>query len=316
MKLSKSLAELDAAANELLAKSKAAENTKSEETEKPDLTPDEVSEDATPTPEEEESTEDTEKSCGDSGMKKSENAEPEDEDEDEEDTEKSCNCDDSGLKKSEGSEDEDEDEDEEEPEEDEEDSEESNPEDIEKSIREDFESDESIRQGMEQSEFYAAVVDIFAKSLGDMQYDVQHTSRSQAAATEVLAKSLQAVMQTNKMLQADNDRLTRRITKLEKSINKGFERIMDSLDDISSQPVGMRKSLASISVHDRDFDRSLNGQKTTGGFESLSKSQVLDILNTELFSGNQSVTAQDIISYESGAPLRPSLQALVASKCK
>lgn len=316
MKLSKSLAELDAAANELLAKSKAAENTESEETEDTGLTPDEVSEDSTPTPEEdtensetseEDETEDTKKSnCGDSDLKKSDDSDTDEVDDDDE-MEKSCSCN-NGMKKSEDSDDEVEGEDE--------DSEEVTPADLEKSIRDDFESDESIRQGMENSEFYAAVVDIFAKSLGDMQYDVQHTGRAQAAATEVLVKSLQAVMQTNRMLQADNDRLTRRITKLEKSINQGFERIMDSLDDISSQPVGMRKSLASISVHDRDFDRSLNGQKTIGGFDSLSKSQVLDILNSELYSGNQNVTAQDIISYESGAPLRPNLQALVASKCK
>ena len=292
MKLTKSLAELDAAADELLAKSKAAEKPE-EDTE---VTPEEVSDDTTVTPE----TEDAE------------NAEPEKETKDE-DLEKCGGT----VKKSEETEPVEETEPEsEETEPETEEPEETEPEDVEKSIKEDFESDDTVKKGMESSEFYAAVVDIFAKSLGDMQYDVQHQGKAQAAATDILAKSLQAVMQTNRMLQADNDRLTRRISKLEKSISQGFDRIMDSLDEISSQPVGMRKSLASISVHDRDFDRSLNGQKTTGGFDSLSKSQVLDILNTELYSGNQNVTPQDIISYESGAPLKPNLQSLVASKCK
>ena len=292
MKLTKSLAELDAAADELLAKSKAAEKPE----ENTEVTPEEVSDDATVTPE----TEDAE------------NAEPEKETKDE-DLEKCGGT----VKKSEETEPVEETEPESEETEPEiEEPEETEPEDVEKSIKEDFESDDTVKKGMESSEFYAAVVDIFAKSLGDMQYDVQHQGKAQAAATDILAKSLQAVMQTNRMLQADNDRLTRRISKLEKSISQGFDRIMDSLDEISSQPVGMRKSLASISVHDRDFDRSLNGQKTTGGFDSLSKSQVLDILNTELYSGNQNVTPQDIISYESGAPLKPNLQSLVASKCK
>lgn len=298
MKLTKSLAELDAAADELLAKSKTTEKIKkSDEEDNDGVTPEEVSENATVTPD----TEDAENADAEKDEK---NEEPEDEEQDEEPVKKS---EDVEPVDEETEEDEDKDEDE---------GEDKSPDELEKSLREDFESDETVRKGMENSEFYAAVVDIFAKSLGDMQYDVQHQGKAQAAAADVLAKSLQAVIQTNKTLQSDNDRLTRRISKLEKSVSQGFDRIMDSLDEISSQPVGMRKSLSSISVHDRDFDQSLNGQKTVGGFDSLSKSQVLDILNTELYSGNQNVTPQDIISYESGAPLRPNLQSLVASKCK
>lgn len=292
MKLEKSLAELDAFADEMLAKSKAAE--KDEDADDNEVTPDEVSEDATPT----------------SNSEDAENAETDEEtpeknpEKKEDNVEKSCN--DSDLAKSDNA-------DEEEPEEDED---EETPEDVEKSIKDDFESDETVKKGMEGSEFYAAVVDIFAKSLGDMQYDVQSQGKAQAAATGILAKSLQAMMQANRTLQSDNERLTRRLNKLEKSMNKGFEQIMDSLDVMSSQPAHMRKSMASVSVHDRDFDSSLNGQKTIGGFESLSKSQVLTILNNELYSGNPNVTPQDIISYESGAPLRHDLQSFVASKFK
>lgn len=298
MKLEKSLAELDAFADEMLAKSKAAEKDEDADDNDNEVTPEEVSEDATPT----------------SNSEDAENAETDEEtpeknpEKKEDNVEKSCN--DSDLTKSDNA---DEDETEEEPEEDED---EETPEDVEKSIKDDFESDETVKKGMENSEFYAAVVDIFAKSLGDMQYDVQSQGKAQAAATGILAKSLQAMMQANRTLQSDNERLTRRLNKLEKSMNKGFEQIMDSLDVMSSQPAHMRKSMASVSVHDRDFDSSLNGQKTIGGFESLSKSQVLTVLNNELYSGNPNVTPQDIISYESGAPLRHDLQSFVASKFK
>ena len=89
---------------------------------------------------------------------------------------------------------------------------------------------------------------------------------------------------------------------------------MDSLDTSSSQPAHMRKSMVAVNVHDRDFDRSVNGVKTVGGFDTLSKSQVLGVLDNEFRSGNQNVTPSDIISYESGAPLRQDLQSLVASK--
>lgn len=291
MKLSKSLSELDAVADELLAKSKSKEDDD-------ELTPNDVSEDSTPDKEDADNADSSEEkdnepdetdegSEDEKPMKKSEDPEPADDEDDEPDET-------------------DESDEDNEPDSDE----------IEKSIKEDFTSDETINKSIQDSEFYSAIVDILAKSLGSVQFDVLSNSKSQSAASDILAKSIQAVIQANKSLQSENEKLTRRINKLEKSISQGFERVMDSLDEISSQPAHMRKSLASISVHNRDFDTSLNGQKTVGGFDSLSKSQVLDILNAELFSGNQNVTPQDIIGYESGAPLKQNLKTLVENKCK
>lgn len=287
MRLTKSLAELDAAADELLAKSKAAEEESADEEKEEEVKPEEVSEEATSDEKEKaEETEDKEET-----VEKSEESEEFSEETDE---------------KSEETEETDEEEDEEE----------ETAEDVQKSFQEDFKADETIQKGVGDSEFNAAVIEILAKALGDMQYDIHRSGKTQGAATDILAKSLQAVMQTNQRLQADNDKLTRRINKLEKSITHGFERVMDSLDEISSQPASMRKSVASIAVHDRDFGQSLNGHKTVTGFESLSKAQVLGVLNAELYAGNQNVTPSDIISYESGAPLREDLKALVSNKCR
>ena len=290
MKLSKSLSELDAVADELLAKSKSKEDDD-------ELTPNDVSEDSTPDKEDADNADSSEEKDN----------EPDETDEGSEDKKP--------MKKSEDAEPAD-DEDDDEPDETDESDEDNEPDsdEIEKSIKEDFTSDETINKSIQDSEFYSAIVDILAKSLGSVQFDVLSNSKSQSAASDILAKSIQAVIQANKSLQSENEKLTRRINKLEKSISQGFERVMDSLDEISSQPAHMRKSLASISVHNRDFDTSLNGQKTVGGFDSLSKSQVLDILNAELFSGNQNVTPQDIIGYESGAPLKQNLKTLVENK--
>lgn len=304
-KLTKSLAELDAAADELLAKSQAAEDNQGDE----DVTPEDISSDSAATSE----SEDAEEANTDEGEKK-ENPDENEKVEKSEDVDDLEKCDANGtIKKSEDAAEDDESS---EGEEEQGEGEEQSAEEIEKSIKDDFEAEEPIKKGIESSEFFASIVDIFAKSLGDMQYDVQSQGRKQSSSVEVLAKSLGAVMQANQSLKADNERLTRRINKLEKSITQGFEKVMDSLDEISAQPAHMRKSMASVSVHDRDFDRSLNGQQIVGGFESLSKSQVLTVLNNELYSGNQNVTPQDIISYESGAPLRQDLQSLVANKCK
>ena len=187
---------------------------------------------------------------------------------------------------------------------------------MEKSLKDDFQANEVIAQGMENSEFFSAVVEVLTKSLSDVQYDTMVASKGAEAANEVLAKSMNAMIVANAALRADNERLTRRINKLEKSITQGFEKIMDSLDEMSSQPAHMRKSMRAVNVHDKDFGASLDGVQTPGGFESLSKSQVLTVLNNELYGGNPNVLPTDIISYESGAPLRPDLQALVASKSK
>ena len=288
MKLTKSLAELDSAADELLAKSKAAEDDGGNGDEEK-LTPEEVSDDSTATPDSEEGAgegndDDLEK-CND-GVKKSD--EPEQLDDGD-------NNDESG---------------EEEPEE------EQTADDMEKSLKDDFQANEVIAQGMENSEFFSAVVEVLTKSLSDVQYDTMTAAKEAGAANDVLAKSMNAVIVANAALRADNERLTRRINKLEKSISQGFDKIMDSLDEMSSQPAHMRKSMRAVNVHDKDFGASLDGVQPAGGFDSLSKSQVMTILNSELYGGNPNVQATDIISYESGAPLRPDLQALVASKVK
>lgn len=297
MKLTKSLAELEAAADELLKKSKNAKDDDEKASEDTgEVTPEEVSDSGSSTDEDKniEDENQDEDAVDEKEVALSEEVEdPEPEE---------------SVKESEPDEEEDTDADE--------DEDELTPEEVEKDVKDDFESDELVKKSMDNSEFLSSVVDILAKSMSDVQYNVHVGNKAQSAASEILAKSIQAVMTSNKTLKEENERLTRRINKLEKSISAGFEKVMDSLDELASQPAHVRKSMASVSVVDRDFDRSLNGSAVIGGFESLNKSQVLAVLNNELYAGNQNVSPSDIISYESGAPLRQDLQALVVSKCK
>lgn len=188
-------------------------------------------------------------------------------------------------------------------------------EDTQAELDDSFRSDPDIVKGIENSEFNAAVVATLVKSLGEIQYDMSQNKQSNDNATAVLVKSLQASLSTNQRLMADNEKLIRRVNKLEKSLDQGMEKLLDAIDSISVEPAHTRKSLNSISVHDKDFSKSLGGN-TVGGFESLSKSQVIGILTNELYNGNPRVTTNDVISYESGAPLSPELRALVTAKCK
>ena len=305
MTLSKSLAELDAVATELLNKSVKKE----EDTE---LTPDEIAEDSVKTEDEitedesEENKKDNDTDKDEDKMEKSEDIDDEideeNEDENEEDIEKSEDIDDEIDDEDEEVDDEDTDED-------------VDAEEVEKSMKNKFQSDSTISKAMQDSEFFSAVVEVIAKSMSDVQYDILSKSRTSEQSTQVLAKSLRAALETNNSLVADNKRLRKQVRSLEKSMSEGFEKLSDMIEEISSQPVGMRKSVSSISVHDRDFEQSINGKRNSN-FDSLSKSQVLSILNNELYTGNQNVTVSDIISYESGAPLRQDLQSLVENKCR
>ena len=309
MKLTKSLLELDNVANELLAKSNAKESqddnleTKDVEDTQDELKPDDISKNTSASTDKEV---DKDKSKEEDEDENVDTHDSEDEEDENEDVDKD--------KSKEEDVDTHDSEDEEDENENEEDEDEETPEDYEQSVKDDMEADDTVKKSMTNNAFLSAIADILAKSLGDVQYGVHTQGKQQEAVSDILAKSLQAVITSNQSLQSDNERLTRRLNKLEKSVNKGFDKLMDCLDDMASRPAYMRKSVSSIAVHDRDFGSSINGVPVIQGFESLSKSQVLSILNNELYSGSPSVTPNDIISYESGAPLREDLKALVASK--
>ena len=285
--LSKSLAALDAAAEEMLKKSKNTD----------DIKPNDVSDS--------DDSDDTVEKCdtpdGDNAVKKSDDCDGDNCD----DVQKSDDVDegDDAVQKSDDTDD-DEDSDDDE-----------SLEDVQKSIEDDFQSDVDIIKGIENSEFQAAMIATLVKSLGEIQYDINQNKRAASTTSAVLAKSLQAALATNQKLMADNEKLVRRVNKLEKSLSQGFEKVMDAIDGISVEPAHVRKSVSTINVHDRNFQKSL-GSDSVGGFENLSKSQIVNVLTNELYAGNQLVSPADIISVESGAPLRQELRDLVANKCK
>ena len=315
-KVAKSLSDLDALADEVLSKSVKDD--------KEDLKPEEISENvpddaSKDNPENNAPAADEPKS---DDVKKDDTDDKKDaEDGAEEDLEKCVNADD--VKKSEESdpvpEDDEKDESKEdvkpEDDSDEEDEDVDNKEDLEKSIKSDFASDEEVKKGMDASEFLSSVVEILSKSLADAAGEIQISRADSKQSASILAKSLQATLSLNKSMAAEMTELKKENAELKKSIVDGLGEIKATLDEVLSQPVGMRKSVKNIQVMDRNFQKSLNGDAATG-IENLSKSQILDILVSEMHAGNQAVTAGDIVAYESGAPLHAGLVALVNSKCK
>lgn len=315
-KVAKSLSDLDALADEVLSKSVKDD--------KEDLKPEEISEnvpdDASKDNPENNAPAADEPKADD--VKKDDTDDKKDaEDGAEEDLEKCGNSD--NVKKSEESdpvpEDDEKDESKEdvkpEDDSDEEDEDVDNKEDLEKSIKSDFASDDEVKKGMDASEFLSSVVEILSKSLADAAGEIQISRADSKQSASILAKSLQATLSLNKSMAAEMTELKKENAELKKSIVDGLGEIKATLDEVLSQPVGMRKSVKNIQVMDRNFQKSLNGDAATG-IESLSKSQIMDILVSEMRAGNQAVTAGDIVAYESGAPLHAGLVSLVNSKCK
>lgn len=307
--VAKSLSDLDALADEVLSKSVKDD--------KEDLKPEEISENVP----DDGSKDNPENNAPAADEPKSGDDKRDAEDGAEEDLEKCGNSD--NVKKSEESdpvpEDYEEDESKEdikpEDDSDEEDEDVDNKEDLEKSIKSDFASDDEVKKGMDASEFLSSVVEILSKSLADAAGEIQIIRADSKQSASIFAKSLQATLSVNKSMAAEMAELKKENAELKKSIVDGLGEIKATLDEVLSQPVGVRKSVKNIQVMDRNFQKSLNGDAATG-IESLSKSQIMDILVSEMRAGNQAVTAGDIVAYESGAPLHAGLVSLVNSKCK
>lgn len=325
-KFAKSLSELDVLADEILSKAiDDKEELKPEEISEnvPDDASEEVpEEDNTPAEDDKEKDEDEEikkglesgvddedesdeedlEKCGTSKVKKSDDVEPVEEDKDGDE-------DDESLKKGEDSDDLDSDDNGE-------DDEDISKDSIEKSIKRDFTSNRHIEKSMDASEFLTSVVEILSKSLADASGEIQISRSDNERNTVVLAKSLKATLSMNKSMAKDLTRLKKENAALKKSIQNEFSELKATLNEVLSQPAGMRKSVSNIHVMDRNFQSSLNGSSVSKGIESLSKSQIMDILVSEMHAGNSAVTASDVVAFESGAPLHAGLISLVNSKCK
>ena len=128
---------------------------------------------------------------------------------------------------------------------------------------------------------------------------LEKSTSAQDDAMDVFAKAFSAIAQTQSSL-----------ANMLKSIGGQVTELNNRLGVIESQPQG-RKSVGNLNVHDKNFQKSAGAQG-----ETLSKSEIGAILTDELFKGNPNITKQDIIRFESGAPLRPEVRTLIDNRAK
>lgn len=182
---------------------------------------------------------------------------------------------------------------------------------VEEPIEKSFKSNDDIKKSIDASEFLEAVVECIVKSLTETQTTIQKSQSASEDAYEVFAKSLAANLRQGEAVQEQISTAMDDIKKsLSEEISSMKSEILGQIEEFSHQPAHMRKSMQNVNVYDKNFQKSLG--HTAG--QQLSKSEVLATLTSEMYSGNPLVTANDIISYESGAPLRPEVERMVISK--
>ena len=302
--MNENLMKLDELADELLEKSlkKAEEDVEPKESNGKDLKAEDVIEDETSNSKEDEKELEEDKKSEPKDEEKSEPKEDEkdlekDEKPDSKDEEKELDEDETSNSKDEEKELEEE--------------EKSEPKDEEKELEKSTETEaieESVvEKSVNNSRAFADAIEVLHKSITDI-------GSANNTTDGILAKSLISLINANNSLKEENHTLNERLDSIEKSMGEKFDTLLDAVESMANQPANMRKSMKNVHVHDRDFAKSLNGN--VNKFDSLSKSEVLGILNDELYNNNPSVTVSDVIGFESGAPLRPELKALVENKVK
>lgn len=197
-------------------------------------------------------------------------------------------------------------------------------EDTEADIRRSFESDPAIMSALQNSEFQAAVTDAMVKSIAGVTAKVDALFESVAGLAKsqaVLAKSIVAAHTADeaitKSVTSEQKSLTDKLTDMQKSLDARFDSINKSLEALGAQPV-MRKSVASVTVKNRDFNASIDGASATAAtasaannFDSLNKALVLSVMEEAVLKGETAVTPLDVCAIGSGGTVSASAKEYV-----
>ena len=169
--------------------------------------------------------------------------------------------------------------------------------DINKSLEEPAKDSETLEKSSGGIEFLDEKFEDINTAVNSLANVLQKSMIEQDDTMTVFAKSFTAIAQTNALM-AD----------MMKSVNSQVTEFNQRMTILEGQPQ-MRKSFGDINMFDKNFQKSSGLPQT-----QLSKSQISDILSDELFKGNPNVTKQDILSIESGAPLRSEVQLLLQNR--
>lgn len=169
-----------------------------------------------------------------------------------------------------------------------------------KSITEEFESNETIAKSLEVSEFLSEFTRVHTGVLDNLREDVVKSLETSTHTATILAKSFNAIMKSQEGL---TNLVKSQANELKEAQNL-IKSLQERLDDVEKQPA-VRKSV--VTTLEKSFEHSA-GITSEGAKQELSKSEKIQRLTDMAISGQNGVTVNDVVTYESTGQLRPDLE--------
>lgn len=151
------------------------------------------------------------------------------------------------------------------------------------------ESDE-LSKGIEVSDFLAEFTRIHGAITDALREDVNKSLQTSTHTANILAKSFNAIM------------------KSQNELAKSIEELRERLETVERQPVGRK---AQVSIMEKSFNHSAGLDE---GRKELSKAEKLNRLSDMAINGQNGVTINDVVQFESTGVLRPELEHLFVSR--
>lgn len=168
---------------------------------------------------------------------------------------------------------------------------------LEKSIKD---SEEGAK-AFEVSSFLQKMTSELSKSLEGVQTSLNGKNVTTEDTLSAFAKSFGTMFKSQQAVLEQNVQLTT----LVKGLTGKLEAVSNRLEEVEGEPT-MRKSVRNIAIHEKDFNKSISGDP-----QEISKSEKLSVMN-DLLVKSDTVVPMDIINLESGAILRPEVEARIA----
>ena len=162
---------------------------------------------------------------------------------------------------------------------------------IEKSFNEEIAEDETIKKGLDESEFLSAFARLQGASIDELRLSVAKSLFASEKTASVLAKSFAAIIKSQEVSQ---DIISKQ--------GEVIKSLQERLDGVEKTPKARKSAVNAI---EKSFNASV------GVPTELSKSQVSEKLTALAMSGQNGVTIEDVVNYESTGNLRPGLESVI-----
>lgn len=171
---------------------------------------------------------------------------------------------------------------------------------VKKSITDEFLENDKISKSLEVSDFLSEFTKINGGVLDGLRADINKSLDTSTHTATILAKSFNAIMKSQEGLTDLVKSQAKEITQA----NDLIKSLQSRLDEVEKQPA-VRKSI--VTPIEKSFDHSA-GLANAAEPQELSKSEKIQKLTDMAMNGENGVTVNDVVAFESTGTIRPELE--------